>query len=164
MEYRPANEEAGQREASPVNTRHTGGEPGETPMVTIELDRPSTVTIVRTAAHEERDQGLVLASDEPLSVGDVSADRVVLWSHTAPDTVTVEATAGPLHSWNAWRSNGIEHAWVGWAGIRAREDTDEEGTDRLVLRCSDGEDCHPTDAIDLEVQLSITPNPAAAGQ
>lgn len=94
----------------------------------------TTITVARESATGERPQGLVLDADEPLRVGDIEANRLVLWADTAPDVVEVRAgEGGDLRMWHVWRDGDLIQAWEG----AARLEVDDEGDD-LGLVCHDG--------------------------
>lgn len=94
----------------------------------------TTVTVTRSHASEDPPQGLVLESDHPLRVGETKAERIVLWSDTAPEQVDViTGDAGDLRMWNVWRDGRLIQAWEG----DARMEVDDDGDD-LGLDCHDG--------------------------
>lgn len=120
-------------------------------LVEISLDGPVTMVVVRVASRADRPQGLVLdGGGASLEVGTLIVPRVTLWSDTAPETVSVSIVeAGPvdLRIWNTWRDGAAEHAWVGWAAMKRRDD---DGV--TILSCRDGH--HDGDFGDLIVELS----------
>ena len=107
--------------------------------VTLDLEAPASVTVIRTAANPARPQGLVIDADEPLRIFDVGAPTLVLWTDTAPAELTIDAPAGWLAISHAWRDGDIVHAWTGWAGISRDDDPDDPSVIRLAA--SDGR-CH----------------------
>ena len=119
--------------------------------VTLELDEPATLAITRTNAIPERPQGLILASDEPITIGDTTATTVILWSDTAPAEVSVAVAPGRIAVSHAWRDGDIVHAWTGWAGIVRHDDPHDPGLVRLTA--SDG---HGSVSADLEVDIRLT--------
>ncbi|MFH7324190.1 hypothetical protein [Aeromicrobium sp. HA] len=76
-----------------------------------------------------------------LEIDGVKATDFVLWTDTAPQTVTVTVHATgrstTLKLWNVWRGGlDVTQAWLGNSAIQV--DRSDEPT-ALVLRCSDGE-------------------------
>ena len=100
----------------------------------------SRLRIHRLASTNDRPQGLHLGASGGLAVNDQRARDLVLWSSTAPTTVEmlVDTTeSGLVHVWNSWMADGIEHAWLGNAGMLV--DADLTGANPVVqLSCSDG--------------------------
>lgn len=98
-----------------------------------------------------RHQALKLvANDGTLLVNDAEAPAVTLWSHTAPrDTmVTVVGDEVTVDIWNAWTYGGVEHSWIGNAGMVLT------GSDRgYTIRCSDG--VGPVDFDDFVVAIDF---------
>ena len=108
----------------------------------------TTITITRESASTDAAQGIVLEADAPLTIGEVEATRVVLWSDTAPDQVDVlTGDAGDLRMWNVWREGDLVQAWEGDACIELDDDGDDLG-----LACHAG---HGGDEPDLVVRLSF---------
>lgn len=106
----------------------------------------TTITVSRESSTSERPQGLVLDADEPLRVGDIEANRLVLWADSAPDTVEVlTGESGDLRIWHVWRDGDLIQAWE----QAARLEVDDEGDD-LGLVCHDG---HGGSDADLVVRL-----------
>ncbi len=120
-------------------------------MVSIEVGDDATVRILRVAANEDRRQGVVIDADAPLHLGGAEATRIVLWADTAPDEVEVPSVSGTLRVWNTWETDGIAHAWIGWAGIRTEGSTTDP--DGMMLRCTDGN--APGDSVDLELRILV---------
>ena len=118
--------------------------------ITLDLEGPAVVTVIRTAVNPARPQGLVLDADEPLRVDGVEAPTLVLWSDTSPAELTFAAPPGRLAISHTWRDGDIVHAWTGWAGIARDDDLDDPAVIRLVA--SDG---HDELGSDLEVELRI---------
>jgi hypothetical protein len=121
--------------------------------LTVDLDIDSVVTVRRRRASDARPQGLGLEADEPFTIGEHTANRMVLWSDTAPDDVEVHVPAGRLSLWNVWRDDGAVHAWIGWAGIRRVELDDADADFGIRLLATDGHD--DTD-VDLDVEVLIS--------
>ncbi len=114
---------------------------------------PTEVTVRRGIHSDIRDQGMLLRHRRTMTVGDVSAKELVLWSTTAPNEVTVSVPAGSLVVWNVWRDNGAMHGLLGDAEIRRFELPDGG----LMLECSDG--YAPRESTDLRVELHFDPAP-----
>ncbi len=125
--------------------------------VVFELTEVTKITAKRVAHNGQRPEGLVLESSTPIEVAGVKAKRIALWSDTAPEVVELTASAGRLMIWNVWRDDEIEHAWVGWAGIRRTDHEDTPGEDRITLHCSDGHP--PSGPVGIEVDLTFEPQP-----
>ncbi len=117
----------------------------------LEIDRPATLTISLASANPTRPQGLVLDGEFPLTIDQVVRPRLVLWSDTAPATVSVDVEPGRLAVSHAWRDGDIVHAWTGWAGMVRHDDPDDPG--HLRVAASDG---HGSLTTDLEVDLGLT--------
>ncbi len=115
------------------------------------LTATTTVTIRRGIHSDQRDQGILLRHRRPMTVGDVSARELVLWSTTAPIEAEVTVPPGALMVWNVWRDNGAMHALLGDAEIR---ETELPGG-ALMLECSDG--FAPSESTDLRVELRFDP-------
>lgn len=108
----------------------------------------STITVRRRSVNADRPQGLVLDADHDLEVNGVTAQRIVLWSDTAPTEVAITTTAaGTIRFWNVWRDDELVQAWQGGARI----DVDDAGDD-LGLACHDG---HRDRGVDLDVRISF---------
>jgi hypothetical protein len=110
------------------------------------------VEFMRTAG--DRVQGLNLSlTDGVLEVNQERIRDVVLYTDTAPRRVPLICrTGGPvtLQVWNSWRAESGEDrddAWIGEAGIAV----DDQGSEDVLLRCSDG--IGPLDFDDLVVRL-----------
>lgn len=77
-----------------------------------------------------------------LKIDGVEATDFVLWTDTAPEsvTVTVRRTGRgktTLKLWNVWRGGlDVTQAWLGNAAIQVERSADPT---HVVLRCSDGE-------------------------
>lgn len=82
-------------------------------------------------------QGLRLRIEKAsIEVENQHLTDLVLWTDTAPDTVTFEVSGKAEHTlkiWNVWRIDGIMQAWVGNTGMVISNN--DGGT---TLRCSDG--------------------------
>lgn len=95
------------------------------------------IVIHRLRSSKVRAQALKLAVDRgELKANGVVVSTVAVWSHTAPETVTLEVVgkrAKSLDIWNAWSYEGVDSSWLGNAGILV-----ESTGDAHVLRCSDG--------------------------
>lgn len=120
----------------------------EQKFVVVGTAADTTITLRRDSASTERAQGLVLDADHDLTVGDVMAPRIVLWTDTAPETLDITTgDAGDLRIWHVWRDGDLLQAWEG----DARIEVDDEGDD-LGLVCHDG---HGGGEPDLVVRLSF---------
>ena len=94
----------------------------------------TTITVTREAASTERSQGLVLAADHELRVGDVETTTLVLWADTSPEEVKITTgDAGDLRMWNVWRDGDLIQAWENDARLEV-----DDGGDDLSLACYDG--------------------------
>ena len=118
--------------------------------ITLEVDEPTTLAITRASANPERPQGLILDSDDPITIGDTSASTLILWSDTAPAEVSVVVPPGRISLSHAWRDGDIVHAWTGWAGIMRHDDPDD--ADCVRFTASDG---HGSVAADLEIGIRL---------
>ncbi len=87
-----------------------------------------------------------------MTVGDVVAKELVLWSSTSPIDVVVSVPAGTLNVWNVWRHDGAMHGLLGDSEIREIELPD--GT--VMLECSDG--FAPRESTDLRIELRFDPS------
>ncbi|MBT5582060.1 MAG: hypothetical protein HOJ56_17270, partial [Acidimicrobiaceae bacterium] len=77
--------------------------------VEFSLAFPTQVTVRRELHSDLRDQGLLLRHRRAMTVGDISAKELVLWSTTSPIEVTVFVPVGSLIVWNVWRDNAAMH-------------------------------------------------------
>lgn len=108
----------------------------------------TTITVTREAASAGRPQGLVLAADHELRVGDIETATLVLWADTSPEEVEITTgDAGDLRMWNVWRDGDLIQAWEGDARIEV-----DDGGDDLNLACYDGHAGHEPDLV---VRLSF---------
>lgn len=119
--------------------------------VEFALDQATELTVRRGIHSDIRDQGLLLRHRRAMTVGDVSAKEIVLWSNTAPIGVTLRVPAGSLTMWNVWRDNGAVHGLLGDSEIREIEMPDGS----VMLECSDG--YAPAESTDLRVELQFDP-------
>ncbi len=101
---------------------------------------PTRLRIERLHASDERPQALRLAAAVALEVNGRRATDIVLRAATAPrvvDVVVLAVDPTVVYVWNTWMVDGIEHAWLGDAGMRI--DTDLTAADPVVrLSCRDG--------------------------
>ncbi len=123
-----------------------------------------TLTVSWVRSTRRREQRLHLATDQALlRVNGIAASAVVLRAHVGPQHIDVSVVS-PTHDtnrtapapdgaspieivlWNSWVVEGVEHAWVGDAGMRL------EGVDPLRLACNDG--FADTDFGDLIVEIA----------
>ena len=121
-------------------------------LVRVPVTGGSRVTVTRLTATRARPQAVVLGVDHgEIAVHGVAASTVSLWSTTAPRevTLTVPKNATQLELWNAWLIDGVEHAWVGNAGLVL-----QKAGDTITMQCSDG--LGNADFTDLVVQVVIT--------
>jgi len=98
----------------------------------------------------------MMAKDGSLLANGMSLTEAIFWTDTAPRDFEVSfmpsRATGQLKLWNEWRDkNGVEHAWIGNAGIVISRDEDE-----LLLKCSDGIGEPTFD--DFVVRIRIVPN------
>jgi len=122
--------------------------------VEFSLAFPTQVTVRRELHSDLRDQGLLLRHRQAMTVGDISAKELVLWSTTSPIEVTVFVPVGSLIVWNVWRDNAAMHGLLGNAMIRDFELPDGA----VMLECSDGH--APRESTDLRVELRFDPGRA----
>ena len=122
--------------------------------VEFSLAFPTQVTVRREIHSDLRDQGLLLRHRRAMTVGDISAKELVLWSTTSPIEVTVFVPVGSLIVWNVWRDNAAMHGLLGNAMIRDFELPDGA----VMLECSDGH--APRESTDLRVELRFDPGRA----
>lgn len=105
--------------------------------VRIAVTDGDRIVIRRLRASKIRAQALKLAVDRgELKANGLVVSTVAVWSHTAPDTVTLDIVgkrAKSVDIWNAWSHEGVDSSWLGNAGILV-----ESTGDGHLLRCSDG--------------------------
>lgn len=93
--------------------------------------------ITRLASSKVRAQALKLAADRgELRANGVNAETIAIWSHTAPDVVTIEVIgrrARSINVWNAWSLEGVDSSWLGNAAM-----TVESEGQIHTISCSDG--------------------------
>jgi hypothetical protein len=120
------------------------------------IQAPAELTVELTTS-SSRPQGLRLkVRDGDVVLNDQVLDDVVLWSDTAPPTVTAQlrpkSARKPMNVrvWNVWRDPaGTMQAWIGDAGLVVEDEQDGSA----VLGCSDGFD--EPDFDDLRVKLTL---------
>jgi hypothetical protein len=118
----------------------------------------TTLRITREAATPLRPQTLRLAAAVPLEANGRRATDLALRSTTAPEVVDVVVDAVDdtvVYLWNTWTTDGIEHAWLGNAGMRIEADL--TGAEPVVrVACSDG--VGPATFDDLVVAVALLPS------
>ncbi|MGE4427336.1 MAG: hypothetical protein AB7G37_12860 [Solirubrobacteraceae bacterium] len=122
------------------------------------ITEPATLRI-HLEVGSSRPQGVRLkARGGKLGINEQLVDDVVLWSDSAPPTVTAEVrpqkSGKPvsLRLWNVWLDPaGTMQGWIGDAGILL--EAEQPGT--TVLRCSDGFNAPTFD--DLVVTVALEP-------
>lgn len=106
-------------------------------IVEVPVSDGDIITIDRIASSELRAQALKLGVDKgDLRANGVAVPTIAVWSHTAPQSVTVEVVGHKVRSmtlWNAWSHGGVDSSWIGSSGIVIEDD--DSGR---ILRCSDG--------------------------
>ncbi len=121
-------------------------------LLTLTVDPGDVLEITRLTASRQRPQALRLAVHAgQLIVSSTSADEVALWTTTAPRKARARVDASEptsLDIWNSWRFGGLEHAWIGNAGMVVHS-----VGDRHTLQCSDG--IGPVDFTDLVVTVQV---------
>ena len=122
------------------------------PMLRLEVNPGDIIEVARLTANRQRPQAVKLAlADGDLVVSSTRAHSVGLWNTTAPRRVRVRVdapAATTLDIWNAWRFVGLDHAWIGNAGM-----TIQSERRRHTLQCSDG--VGPVDFTDLVVTIEV---------
>lgn len=106
-------------------------------MVQLGVKDGDIVEITRLSSSQTRAQALKLAVDK----GDLRANGVLvptaaIWTHTSPETATLQVVgkrAKSVDIWNSWSFEGVDSAWLGNAGMLVESDGDQH-----TLRCSDG--------------------------
>lgn len=120
--------------------------------VTLSVSEGARVHLTRIASSPVRAQALKVCVDRgDLRANGVLASPIAIWSHTAPETATLEVVgrrARSIDVWNAWSLDGVDSAWLGHAGMLIEGDGHE-----YTLRCSDGLDS--VSFTDLVVQVEI---------
>ncbi len=121
-------------------------------LLTLTVQPGDVLEIARLTANRQRPQALRLATHTgELIVSSTTAAEVALWTTTAPRKARARVDASEptsLDIWNSWRFGGLEHAWIGNAGMVIHSDRD-----RYTLQCSDG--IGPVDFTDLVVTVQI---------
>ena len=111
----------------------------------------SRLRIHRLGCTRARRQALkLLANGGTLAVNGLDVPAITLWSDTAPrqTEVTVNGHGVTLDIWNAWIYGGVEHCWIGNAGMVL------SGSERgYTIRCSDG--VGPVDFDDLAIAIDF---------
>ena len=139
------------------STIEVDGEPVHS-VVRVELPPQAVLQLSRVSANAIRPQGIVVELSASAKTGArlecnaACAERLTVWSHTAPDHVEIAVNTdrrATVCIWNTWRDPDGDHAWVGWAGMRRHMFADG----RARLECSDG---HPPGSFDdLVVDITI---------
>ena len=121
------------------------------------IDVGQRVEVRFTQTSSARPQGLrIKVRGGALQIAGDELDNIILWSDTAPVTVSATVTSRggsvDLRLWNCWRDPaGTTHAWIGNAGMLV----EENGKAKILLRCSDGFGDAAFD--DLVVSLTMQP-------
>ena len=111
-----------------------------------EISAPSELSVEIFRSKPSPVQGLCLkAYGGVLSINDIEAQSMLIWTDTAPESVTVrfksdESRDARLKIWNVWRGKvggvDVTQAWLGNAGMIVEAPANGK---ELLLRCSDGE-------------------------
>lgn len=120
----------------------------------IDIAPGDLLEITRLTASRQRPQAIKFGVPTgDLVVSSTRARSISLWNTTAPRKVRVRAEVDEpttVEVWNAWRFGGLDHAWIGNAGMVAST----EGR-RATLQCSDG--IGKVDFTDLVVTIEHLP-------
>ena len=96
-----------------------------------------TIDITRITASPTRAQALKLAADKGnLRANGVVVSPIAIWTHTSPETVSIQVVGRKVRSvdiWNSWSFDGVDSSWLGSAGMLV-----ESSGQTHALRCSDG--------------------------
>ena len=107
------------------------------PYVTLSVNEGAKIRLTRVTASPIRAQAVKVSIDKgELRANGVLASTIAVWSHTAPETATLEVVgrrARSIDIWNAWSLDGVDSAWLGYAGMLVEHDGAKH-----TLRCSDG--------------------------
>lgn len=118
----------------------------------LSVKEGDTLEVTRVDASPTRAQALKLAVDKgSLRANGVVVSPLAIWTHTAPEQVTLEVVgrrARSIDIWNSWSFEGVDSSWLGNAGMVV-----ESTNDVHTLRCSDGLDEPTFD--DLVVQIVV---------
>lgn len=106
-------------------------------LVRLPVQDRTRINLTRLATSDTRAQALKISLDRgELRANGVLAPTIAIWSHTAPDSCTIDVVgkrARSIDIWNSWSLDGVDSAWLGQAGMLLESDGP-----RHVLRCSDG--------------------------
>lgn len=118
----------------------------------FEVSNADVITLTRIRSSTRRAQALKIAVDRgDLRANGILSQTIGVWSHTAPETATIEVVgrrAKTIEIWNAWSVRGVDTSWVGNSGIVV----ESHGTSH-TLHCSDG--LGDPEFTDLVVRLEI---------
>ena len=105
--------------------------------LTLSVTDGSRIHVTRLSASPIRAQALKIGVDKgELRANGVLASTVAIWSHSAPETATIDVVgrrARSIDLWNAWSFDGVDSAWLGHAGMLV----ERRGAEH-TLSCSDG--------------------------
>ena len=125
-------------------------------VLSIPVVEGDTIEVQRIGSSQVRAQALKLGLDRgDLRANGLLVPTVAIWSHTAPEIVTLQVVGRRARSvdiWNAWSSGGVDSSWLGNAAMTVDHDG-AKVPDRWVIRCSDGLDEASFD--DLIVELRV---------
>lgn len=106
-------------------------------MVQVSVKDGDIIDVERMAASQTRAQALKIALDKGnLRANGVLVPTAAIWTHTSPETATLQVVGRRARSvdiWNSWSFDGVDSSWLGNAGILV-----ESSGDQHILRCSDG--------------------------
>lgn len=109
------------------------------PIYVRKITGKTIITIRRKTHKQEIPRGIQIAIEGNRAMLQINGERgkqIMLWSDTSPDEIEIlaDAKAGAdIMIWNAWKIDGIKHAWTGNAGMLI-----SENNNKVLLSCSDG--------------------------
>jgi len=124
-------------------------------MLQLSVKEGDVISVTRVSASSTRAQALKIAVDKGnLRANGLLMTSAAIWTHTSPETATLEVIGRKARSidvWNSWSFDGVDSSWLGSAGMLIGSDAATH-----TLRCSDGL-AEPT-FDDLVVTISVTSN------
>lgn len=106
-------------------------------LLQLSVKEGDTINITRVSASGTRAQALKVAVDKGnLRANGVLMSSAAIWTHTSPETASLEVVGRKARSvdiWNSWSFDGVDSAWLGSAGMLIGSDATTH-----TLRCSDG--------------------------
>ena len=106
-------------------------------LLQLSVKEGDVISVTRRSASQKRAQAIKIAVDKGnLRANGLLMATAAIWTHNAPETVTLEVVgrkAKSIDVWNSWSFDGVDSSWLGSAGMVVGSDASSH-----TLRCSDG--------------------------